>query len=42
VTIGATVCAWCSRLMVAGDPKLPISHGLCPACKAQYFSQEAA
>jgi hypothetical protein len=27
------ICAWCGLLIRDGDPKLPISHGLCVNCK---------
>lgn len=26
------LCSWCGRVMRQGDPKLPISHGICPSC----------
>lgn len=26
------VCAWCKKTLVEGDE--PISHGICPDCKA--------
>jgi hypothetical protein len=35
------ICAWCKRVMRAGDPELPISHGMCPACRKK-FEQETA
>jgi uncharacterized protein YlaI len=35
------VCSWCDRVMREGDPKLPISHGLCQACKER-LEQETA
>ena len=40
VGIGPTLCAWCAAkgittVLKAGDPKLPVSHGLCPSCREQ-------
>ena len=35
------VCSWCDRVMREGDPKLPVSHGLCPSC-AERLEQETA
>jgi hypothetical protein len=28
------ICAWCRRVVVVGNPELPVSHGLCAACYA--------
>lgn len=25
-------CSWCRRIITAGDPALPTSHGICRAC----------
>lgn len=26
------VCAWCGRVIAAGDAPEPVSHGMCPRC----------
>jgi len=26
------VCAWCTGIILHGDPRLRVSHGICPEC----------
>jgi len=26
------ICAWCGKVLQDGDPKEPISHGICSKC----------
>jgi hypothetical protein len=28
------ICAWCRKVLRLGNPRLPISHGICPECAA--------
>jgi phage FluMu protein Com len=30
-----TVCSWCQKVLKKGKP--PVSHGICPACRAVNF-----
>jgi len=30
------VCGWCQRVLQAGSPAAPISHGMCPACSERF------
>lgn len=30
------ICAWCEKVLRDGDPRLPISHGMCPCCKEKF------
>lgn len=27
------ICAWCNKVLIEGDEKLGISHGICQSCK---------
>lgn len=38
---GSLICAWCDRVLLAGDPSKPVSHGICPEC-AERLEQETA
>ncbi len=29
------VCAWCCASIKAGNPKLPVSHGICGPCRTE-------
>lgn len=29
------ICAWCGTTIREGDPNLPVTHGICPPCKAK-------
>lgn len=37
----AVKCAWCQQDIKAGDPALPVSHGICPTCKARVLGEAA-
>lgn len=39
VLVGATVCAWCKGVIKAGDPNLPVSHGICEGCVVGWVEQ---
>jgi hypothetical protein len=32
------ICSWCDVVIREGDPKLPVSHGICTGC-AHKFEQ---
>lgn len=34
------VCAWCTRVMIAGTPGAPVSHGICDRCFAVVTAEE--
>jgi len=34
-----TLCAWCGVTLADGPPK-PVSHGICPVCRARVFPEE--
>lgn len=34
------ICAWCNRIMIAGNPLRPASHGMCKACKSLIDKEE--
>jgi hypothetical protein len=32
-------CSWCGVVMREGDPRRPVSHGLCPICAAKLHAE---
>ncbi|MBA2684070.1 MAG: hypothetical protein H0U66_06240 [Gemmatimonadaceae bacterium] len=38
----AVKCGWCSVEMQAGNPSLPVSHGICDTCAAKLAASEVA
>lgn len=34
------ICAWCTRVLIAGTPGAPVSHGICEACEAVITAEE--
>jgi hypothetical protein len=36
-TLIKVVCSWCQLVM--RDGALPISHGICPACRAKFEAE---
>jgi hypothetical protein len=41
VVVLHVVCAWCTRVLVAGSPGALTSHGLCPTCRDRLLDAAA-